>query len=101
MFQLYKNIQTDFLRLIFLELFKFKTRSLFWDTQCFEPSDYLTVITRVRLVFTTKWETKSGNLAVSCTGCVTGWRKRSGETLADQNYEGCFLTIQGPANTIA
>ena len=33
MFQLYKNIQTDFLGQIFLELFQFKTRSLFWDTQ--------------------------------------------------------------------
>ena len=32
MFQLYKNIQTDFLGQIFLELFQFKTRSLFWDT---------------------------------------------------------------------
>ena len=29
MFQLYKNIQTDFLGQIFLELFQFKTRSLF------------------------------------------------------------------------
>ena len=27
MFQLYKNIQTDFLRQIFLELFQFKTRT--------------------------------------------------------------------------
>ena len=33
MFQLYKNIQTDFLGKIFLEVFEFKTRSLFWDTQ--------------------------------------------------------------------
>ena len=33
MFQLYKNIQTDFLGQIFLELFQFKTRSLFGDTQ--------------------------------------------------------------------
>ena len=33
MFQLYKNIQTDFLGQIFPELFQFKTRSLFWDTQ--------------------------------------------------------------------
>ena len=33
MLQLYKNIQTDFLGQIFLELFQFKTRSLFWDTQ--------------------------------------------------------------------
>ena len=32
MFQLYKNIQTDFLGQIFLELFQFKPRSLFWDT---------------------------------------------------------------------
>ena len=32
MFQLYKNIQTDFLGQIFLELFEFKSRSLFWDT---------------------------------------------------------------------
>ena len=29
MFQLYKNIQTDFLGQIFVELFQFKTRSLF------------------------------------------------------------------------
>ena len=33
MFQLYKNIQTDILDQIFPELFQFKTRSLFWDTQ--------------------------------------------------------------------
>ena len=33
MFQLYKNIQTDFLGQIFLELFQFKSRSLFWDTK--------------------------------------------------------------------
>ena len=33
MFQLYKNVQTDFLGQIFLELFQFKTQSLFWDTQ--------------------------------------------------------------------
>ena len=33
MFQLYKNIETDFLGQIFLELFQFKSRSLFWDTQ--------------------------------------------------------------------
>ena len=33
MFKFYKNIQTDFPGQIFLELFQFKTRSLFWDTQ--------------------------------------------------------------------
>ena len=33
MLKFYKNIQTDFLRQIFLELFQFKTQSLFWDTQ--------------------------------------------------------------------
>ena len=33
MFQLYKNIQTEFLGQIFLELFQFKSRSLFWDTR--------------------------------------------------------------------
>ena len=32
MFQLHKNIQTDFPGQIFLELFQFKTQSLFWDT---------------------------------------------------------------------
>ena len=32
MSQLYKNIQTDFPGQIFLELFQFKTRSLFRDT---------------------------------------------------------------------
>ena len=32
MFQLYNNIQTDFPGQIFLELFQFKTLSLFWDT---------------------------------------------------------------------
>ena len=32
MFQLHKNIQADFLDQIFLELFQFKTRSLFRDT---------------------------------------------------------------------
>ena len=31
MFQPYKNIQTDFLGQIFLEVFQFKARSLFWD----------------------------------------------------------------------
>ena len=33
MFQLYKNIQTDFLGQIFLELFQSKTQSYFWGTQ--------------------------------------------------------------------
>ena len=32
MFQPYENIQTDFPGQILLELFQFKTRSLFWDT---------------------------------------------------------------------
>ena len=31
-FQLYKNIKTGFLGEICLELFQFKTQSLFWDT---------------------------------------------------------------------
>ena len=33
MVQLYTNIQTDFPDQIFLELFQFKTRSRFWETQ--------------------------------------------------------------------
>ena len=32
MLQLYKNVKTDFLGKIFLELFQFKSQSLFWDT---------------------------------------------------------------------
>ena len=37
MFQLYKNIQTDFLGQIFLELFQCKTRSLFFGHPVFRP----------------------------------------------------------------
>ena len=33
MFQFYKNIQTDFLSQVFLELLQSNTQSLFWDTQ--------------------------------------------------------------------
>ena len=47
MFQLYKNIQTDFLGQIFLELFEFKSQSLFWDTLYIHPSIFRMVYKRL------------------------------------------------------